>query len=182
MAQGLARGAALDQQLALLAAFPEEPGVVADARQRALGLDRCRLNLGRCLGVGRAEFEDAKQQLAHRLIAAGLFNEVAHHQGDEKASAQGGGFLIANRIQARGVVELFPQAHRAGEAQLGIHRHGGGIAVGFHLLEHLVRVLVGGARRIVVGMQAFHGPYLQHRRRSDQALMDSAQGKARVGV
>src|SRR5690606_16007840 len=47
VAQRLAIGAALDQQLAGLAAIPEEPGVIALARQRALGLGRfLRLGFG----------------------------------------------------------------------------------------------------------------------------------------
>src|SRR5690606_39464736 len=90
VAQGLTGGAALDQQLAGLAAFPEEPGVVTDARQWSLvpgwlGLLLCRLGGFRALR--RLELEYPEHLPADLLIRTTVLSlgEVTHHQ-DRKST------------------------------------------------------------------------------------------------
>ncbi|MNR12033.1 hypothetical protein D3C85_1283630 [compost metagenome] len=174
MTQRRARGAALDQQLAFGAAFPEEPGVIAHARLGPFShcLGRRLFGLGRLwLGVGRTELEHPEQLLTDLLILARLFGEVTHHQGDEKTRAQTGGFFIAHRLQSSGVIEPFTRSQVALEGQLGIDRDHRGVAIALDKLEHLVGVLGGRAWRVIVQVETFHAPDLQHRCRRHQAIV-----------
>ena len=174
--------AALDEQLAGARAVPEKARVVADARQRALGGGwRCCLGLvGGGIGlldrVGRAELENAEQQLADLFVTPGFFREIRHHQRDKKTGAQRGGFLLADRVQPRGVVQPLALAHIALEGQFGVHRHHRCQALGLHQHQRLVRVFGGRAGRVVVRHRAFHAPHLQHGgRRNDLAVCGVAR-------
>ncbi|MCY1417255.1 hypothetical protein D9M71_327850 [compost metagenome] len=184
MTQGRARGATLDQQLALVAAFPEETGVVTHPGLGSLDRRRCCLlrRRFRLVHVGRAELEDAEQQLPDLLVTARLLAEVAHDQGDKETGAQARGLLVTDRVQARGVVELLARAHIALEGQLGVHRHHRRVTVTLDQLEHLIGVLGGRAGRVVVDVKAFHTPDLQHRWWGDQAVVAAVGSLYRIGV
>ena len=132
--------------------------------------------------VGRAELEHPEQQLADFFVARGLLREVAHDQGDKKASAKAGGLFLADRVQARGVVELFAQAQVALEGQLRVHRYHRRVAIAFDHTEHFIGVFGGRAWCVVIDVKAFHAPDLQHGWRRNDAVIAAVGSCHRVGV
>ncbi|MNO72824.1 hypothetical protein D3C76_637780 [compost metagenome] len=183
MAQGLAGGAALDQQLAGLAAFPEVAGVVADARQRTLGYGLGGF-LRRRRTRSRAELEDAEQLRTDLLVGLALafLRVVGHQLGDEEAGAQRRGLLVAHRVEAAGEVQALAELDIAVEVQLRVDRDHRRIAVGLDQLQHFEGVLAGGARRVVVQVETGHAPHLQHGGRRDHVVVAGVAGEGAVGV
>src|SRR5690606_39871251 len=128
VAQRLAVGAALDQQLALLTTVPEEAGVIALARQWALGLGRVLgfgFGLGRLGALRRLELEHAEQLAADLFVTGAVFplGEVGHQYGHEEPGTQRRALRLADAVQLAGDVQTLAGHDRPAEVQVGVHRH-----------------------------------------------------------
>src|SRR5690606_22787826 len=135
-----------------LAAFPEESGVVTDARQWSLvpgwlGLLLCRLGGFRALR--RLELEYPEHLPADLLIRTTVLSlgEVTHHHGNEEAGAQRSGLFLTHRVQFRGEVQALAGHDRAIEVQVRVHRYHRRVSVGLDHLQHFKVVFGAGALR-----------------------------------